>query len=144
MSPDALRGLVAAVGLLVVAGATRAEAFHTGYGLAVAELQRASLGLSDADALVSDEHEALLGIAPRDFSFRDMISHSNNTRFVLEGSGVVLEPLGALWDPGVDRKGLFEDAPLSGTPSSVGAVPAPGALWLLVLGTIRTRRRRRD
>ncbi len=144
MSPDALRGLVAAVALFAVAGGARADAIYTGPGSAVAELYRASVTGSDVGGLVSDDHEALLGSAPRNLSFRDMISHSNNTRSVSEGTGVVLPPLGSLWDPGFDRKGLVQDTPLSVPPSMVGAIPGPGVVWLLALGATCTRRRRRS
>jgi hypothetical protein len=129
--------LIAAVCLTVLVGATRAEGTYT-------ELPGAPLPGGVVDALASDEPQALPGIAPRNLSFHDMISHSNNTRFVLDDYGVVLEPLGAMRNPDLDLKRLIDEAPLTLSPSSVVAIPAPGALWLLALGTMSTLRRRRD
>ncbi len=144
MSRDAMRGLVAAGGLCAVAGGARAaEAIHPDPGSAVAELRRVSATVGDGAGLVSVAPEVLLGATTATASFGDFVSHSNNTRFVLNGSGAVSTPLASLLDPGAHRIGLVEDTLLSATASRVGAIPAPGALWLAALGTMCTRRRRR-
>ncbi len=141
MSRDALRGLVAAGGLCAAAGGAQAEAIGPGPGSAVAELHRASTG--DVAGLVSADPEAFLGLAMGALLLEDFVAHSNNTRFVLDAPGEEPDSLGWLLDPGVRWKGLVEVTPLSAPASTVGAIPAPGALWLLALGTMCTRRRRR-
>jgi len=145
MSRDALRGLVAAGGLCAAAGGARAEVIHPrpGPGSAVAELHRASAAVGDVAGLVSFEPEALPGLGTRTLSLGDFVAHSNNTRFELDEPGWLSDPLASPLDPGVHRIGLIEATPASAPASTVGAIPAPGALWLLALGTMCTRRRRR-
>ena len=143
MSRDAMRGLVAAGGLCAVAGGARAEAIHPEPGSAVAELRRVSATVGDVAGLVSVDPKVLLGATTATASFGDFVSHSNNTRFVLTGSGAVSDALASLLDPGAHRIGLVEDTLLWATASPVGAIPAPGVLWLAALGTMCTRRRRR-
>lgn len=143
MSRDAMRRLVAAGGLCAVAGGARAESIHPDPGSAVAELRRVSATVGDGAGLVSVGPEVLLGATTATASFGDFVSHSNNTRFVLNGSGAVSTPLASLLDLGAHRIGLVEDTLVSATVSPVVAIPAPGVLWLAALGTMCTRRRRR-
>lgn len=140
---DTLRGLVAAGGLCVVAGGARADAIHQGPPSVVAEVRRELAAVGDVAGLVSGYPEILPALAPPYLPYGDVISHSNNTRFVAEGSDVAADWFNSLPDPHVHRKGLLEDAPLPATASPFAAVPAPGSLWLLALGTLSARRRRR-
>ena len=143
MSGDALRGLVVAGSLCAVAGGARAAAIHPAAGSAVAELHRVSATVGDVAGVVSVEPEVLLALAPRTLFFGDILAHSNNTRFVWNVPSEASASFGSLLDPGAHRKGFVEGTPLPATPLTVAALPAPGALWLLALGTMCTRRRRR-
>ncbi len=138
-----LRGLVVVGGVVAVAAGAQAGMTHPGPGSAVTELRRVSATVVDDARLVPDDPEILLGLGTPGVSFRDFLAHSNNTRYVSDGSGIVGVPLDSQWDPGDRRIGLFVDAGATTAAPTVGTIPAPGALWLLALGTLRTRRRRR-
>jgi len=143
MVQGTLRGLVAAGGVCAVVGGARADAIYQGPGSAVAELHRELANVGDLSGLVSGYPEILAAVAPPYLPYGDVISHSNNTRFVAEQIGDTAGWLDSLPDPHVLRKGFVEGTPLPATASTISAVPAPGALWLLALGTLYTRRRRR-
>ncbi len=143
MGRDTLRGLVAAGGLCVVVGGARADAIHQGPPSAVTELRRELAAVGDVAGLVSGYPEILAALAPPYLPYGDVISHSNNTRVVAEEFDDAVDWLDSLPDPHVHGKGLLDDGPLPATASTIAAVPAPGALWLLALGTLITRRGRR-